>query len=52
MKTKVIVLVIVVVALFLYLATGVYQVNPSQVALVKTFGKYSHTSGPGIHFHA
>jgi len=31
--------------------TGVYQVGPSEVALVKTFGAYSYTVGPGIHFH-
>ncbi|MGB4715425.1 MAG: FtsH protease activity modulator HflK, partial [Defluviitoga tunisiensis] len=30
---------------------GVYQVGPSEVALVKTFGAYSSTTGPGIHLH-
>jgi membrane protease subunit HflK len=34
-----------------YLLTGVYQVGPSEVALVKTFGAYSSTTGPGIHLH-
>ena len=40
-----------VVIILIYLMSGVYQVGPSEVALVKTFGKYSYTTGPGIHFH-
>lgn len=52
MKAKLIAFVIVIVLLVVYVATGVYQVDPSQVALVKTFGKYTHTVGPGIHIHA
>ncbi|MEJ5228552.1 MAG: FtsH protease activity modulator HflK [Pseudothermotoga sp.] len=52
MKVKLIVVLVVVMLLVVYVATGVYQVDPSQVALVKTFGKYSHTVGPGIHIHA
>ncbi|MEN3009216.1 FtsH protease activity modulator HflK [Pseudothermotoga sp.] len=52
MNTKLIVALIVAVIAFVYLMTGIYQVDPSQVAIVKTFGKYSHTTGPGIHFHA
>jgi len=45
-------IVIGVIVIIIYLSTGVYQVNPSQVALIKTFGKYTQTTGPGIHFHA
>ncbi len=36
----------------IYLGTGVFQVNPSEVALIKTFGKFTGTVGPGIHIHA
>ncbi|MGB4374253.1 MAG: FtsH protease activity modulator HflK, partial [Defluviitoga tunisiensis] len=39
------------IAVGAYLLTGVYQVGPSEVALVKTFGAYSSTTGPGIHLH-
>ncbi|MGJ8453917.1 FtsH protease activity modulator HflK [Pseudothermotoga sp. U03pept] len=52
MKVKLITIVVVVILLVVYAVTGVYQVDPSQVALVKTFGKYTHTVGPGIHIHA
>ncbi|WP_448375484.1 FtsH protease activity modulator HflK [Fervidobacterium sp.] len=45
-------IVIGVIVIIIYLSTGIYQVNPSQVALIKTFGKYTQTTGPGIHFHA
>ncbi len=43
---------VILIVVIIYFATGVYQVNPSEVALVKTFGKYVTTVGPGIHFHA
>lgn len=52
MKTKAIILIVAIVIVLIYFSTGIYQVDPSQVALVKTFGKYSHTTGPGIHIHA
>jgi len=50
-KGKAIWITIVVIAILVYLGTGVYQVGPSEVALVKTFGKYTYTAGPGIHLH-
>lgn len=52
MKTKFIILIVLLVIGVVYFMTGIYQVDPSQVALVKTFGKYSYTVGPGIHLHA
>ena len=51
MKGKLIFWTVIVVLIAVLLSTGVYQVGPSEVALVKTFGKYVYTSGPGIHFH-
>jgi len=44
-----IIIIAVVIAIAVYLLTGVYQVGPSEVALVKTFGEYKSTAGPGIH---
>lgn len=52
MKMKFIIILVLIVVSIAYLLTGIYQVDPSQVALIKTFGKYSHTVGPGIHIHA
>ncbi|MEJ5257390.1 MAG: FtsH protease activity modulator HflK [Fervidobacterium sp.] len=51
-KRSTILLTILIVLVVIYFGTGVYQVGPSEVALIKTFGKYSHTTGPGIHAHA
>lgn len=51
MIKKFIVWIILVIVILVYLSTGIYQVGPSEVALIKTFGKYSQTTGPGIHFH-
>ncbi|QTA38884.1 FtsH protease activity modulator HflK [Thermosipho ferrireducens] len=48
---KFIVLIVIAIIVVIFLSTGVYQVGPSEVALIKTFGKYSYTTGPGIHFH-
>ncbi|AEH51220.1 FtsH protease activity modulator HflK [Pseudothermotoga thermarum] len=52
MKTKFVVIMIVLLLLIVYFATGIYQVDPSEVALVKTFGKHVATVGPGIHLRA
>ena len=49
---KTIVIIIILILAGIYLSTGVYQVGSSEVALVKTFGKYNSTQGPGIHIHA
>nr|WP_228288191.1 FtsH protease activity modulator HflK [Thermosipho ferrireducens] len=51
MIRKFIVLIVIAIIVVIFLSTGVYQVGPSEVALIKTFGKYSYTTGPGIHFH-
>ncbi|MBO8161723.1 MAG: FtsH protease activity modulator HflK [Thermosipho sp. (in: Bacteria)] len=51
MIKKFIVWIIVAVIVIVFFGTGVYQVGPSEIALIKTFGKYSHSTGPGIHFH-
>jgi len=48
---KIIVWIILAIVIIVYFGTGVYQVGPSEVALIKTFGKYSQTTGPGIHVH-
>ncbi|MCX7654635.1 MAG: FtsH protease activity modulator HflK [Fervidobacterium sp.] len=52
MKKGVILFSIIVILLLIYLGTGIFQVNPSEVALIKTFGKFTSTVGPGIHMHA
>ena len=51
MKGKIIGILVIVALILIYLGTGTYQVGPSEVALVKTFGKYTHTVGPGMHLH-
>ena len=36
----------------LYVFTGIFQVEPSEQAVMTTFGKYSGLAGPGLHWHA
>lgn len=52
MRRKLIFAVLGILAIFIYFATGFFQVNPSQVALVKTFGKFTSVVGPGFHVRA
>ena len=35
----------------IYLLTGIYTVGPYEEGLVKQFGRYIATAGPGIHYH-
>lgn len=35
-----------------WMLTGVYTVNEGEQAVITTLGKYSRSSGPGIHIHA
>ncbi|ANQ53586.1 FtsH protease activity modulator HflK [Thermosipho sp. 1070] len=51
MWKKITVWIVLIVIILIFLGTGVYQVGPSEVALIKTFGKYTHSTGPGMHYH-
>ncbi len=51
MKKRFVTILVILVAVLIYIGTGVFQVGPSEVGLVKTFGKYTYMTGPGIHFH-
>ncbi len=42
---------IVAAVIVIYALTGIYQIGPSEDGLVKTFGKYVMTVGPGLHYH-
>ncbi|PLX43387.1 MAG: FtsH protease activity modulator HflK [Deltaproteobacteria bacterium] len=42
---------IAAVAVLLWLGSGFYVVNTDEVGVVKRFGKYSHTTDPGPHWH-
>ncbi|MEW6439614.1 MAG: FtsH protease activity modulator HflK [bacterium] len=39
---------LLLLALALWLATGIYQVDPFEVGVVQRFGRYNRTSGPGL----
>ena len=42
---------ILIGVILLWLASGVYQVNPSEVGVVLRFGKVVQTTPPGLHWH-
>ncbi|MFP4646883.1 MAG: FtsH protease activity modulator HflK [Candidatus Acetothermia bacterium] len=44
-------LIIIALLVVIYLAQGLYQVQPSETGLVKRFGKHVRTVGPGLHYH-
>jgi membrane protease subunit HflK len=41
----------IAVIIAIYLLTGIYTIGPSEVGLVKRFGKYVTTVDPGMHYH-
>ena len=41
----------IVVIVVIYLLSGIYTVGPAEVGLVKQFGRYVSTAGPGMHYH-
>ena len=43
--------VVIVGIIIIYLLTGIYTVGPSDVGLVKRFGRYVSTVSPGMHYH-
>jgi membrane protease subunit HflK len=43
--------IVIVIIIAIYLATGIYTIGPSEVGLVKRFGRYVATVDPGMHYH-
>ncbi|CAD7782368.1 MAG: SPFH domain / Band 7 family protein [Candidatus Methanoperedenaceae archaeon GB37] len=43
--------VLFIILVILWLASGIYIVSPSQVGIVKRFGKMVRTTPPGPHYH-
>lgn len=41
---------IVLLIIAIWALTGIYTVGPSELALVKRFGKFTETNGPGFHY--
>jgi len=41
----------IAIIIAIYLATGIYTIGPSEVGLVKRFGRYVATVDPGLHYH-
>jgi len=42
--------IVIAIIVAIYLATGIYTVGPSEVGLVKRFGRYVATVDPGLHY--
>ena len=43
--------IIIGIIVVIYLLTGIYTIGPSEVGLVKRFGRYVATVDPGLHYH-
>ena len=50
-QRKSLIIGIVGVLLALWLASGIYQVQPGEDGVIRTFGRYTATTGPGLHYH-
>ena len=51
MNKKFVPLIVVFILVVLGLATGIYTVDPDSEGVVKRFGRYVRTTGPGIHLN-
>jgi modulator of FtsH protease HflK len=45
------VVLILGVVVALWLLTGFYRINPDEEGVIRRFGAYSQTTGPGLHYH-
>ncbi len=50
-QRKSLIIGIVGVLLALWLTSGIYQVQPGEDGVIRTFGRYTATTGPGLHYH-
>jgi len=41
---------VIILAVVIFIATGLYTVNPEEVGVIQRFGKYLSTTQPGLHF--
>ncbi len=48
--TKIVKLLILLI-LVLYLATGIYIVQPNEQGVIRRFGKFTRLDSPGLHYH-
>ena len=48
-KKRVITALIIILVL-IFLATGLYTIDPEEVGVIQRFGKYTSTTTPGLHF--
>ncbi len=44
-------ILVIIIIIGIYFATGIYQIGPSDVGLVKRFGKFVRMHQPGINYH-
>ena len=45
------ILIVIGIALIIWLATGIFRVQPDEQGVVMRFGQYVRTAGPGLHYH-
>lgn len=46
-----VILILIGVAVVIWLLTGIYTVGPGEEGVVKTFGKHTATTSPGLNYH-
>ena len=44
-------LIVLAILFLLWIASGIYRVNPDELGVVLRFGKYERTDGPGLNYH-
>jgi len=41
---------LIIILVLIFLATGLYTIDPEEVGVIQRFGKYTSTTSPGLHF--
>jgi len=41
---------LIIILVLIFLATGLYTIDPEEVGVIQRFGKYTSTTTPGLHF--
>ncbi len=47
---KRVIIALIIILVLIFLATGLYTIDPEEVGVIQRFGKYTSTTTPGLHF--
>jgi len=49
-QKRLLLLIIIIIGLLIIIGTGLYTIDPEEVGVIQRFGRYTHTTEPGLRF--